>query len=1190
MIKKLILINSANFNFLEVSLEKDLFFLGDNGSGKTTVIRAIHYLFSGDVRNLGIPSDKDGFKEYYFKYANSYMIYVFEEFFIFTYKSGGEIVKIFSKQKFDIFKVMDEKRELFELDEIRRYVRSPNLKKTVKSLGEYREIIYGNNRQYLDFKFTSIKNNEIFLGLFNEIFNIDKSIIDSKSIKKAIQTTLDYEKKVIDFDHEEYLQKIYEFKSEYRFFKEFEKQKKNIDEAFALKESLLSLEEVAIELRAFMAYRVAFEREELQKAATLALKMDADLNATKEFYKRSAAVLSKCEKRFRELFNALALEARRIKALKEKFSQESALVARDRADRHEEILARQSELNQSYIKLKSGFESELDSIKKELEELTHKRDKELVREFDGKVFNKTQLLQNELSENEQKEELAFATRQNVALLSESEVREEITQFEADVKSAKSLVSAALEERETFVKKSKASREKEEDKKRAETKLKEESIDAKRREIRNFKLDLEDVERLHLRETRENESVYASELGELTKEIKKYQSMTSAKPNSFKEFLHEEVDGWESELYPVLDETLLDMSLDELKPKLLSQSKLFAIELNKEGLKSILTKEEAEKKTQALRLQEENLEISYMESTRKIESKRAKSREALEEKEGFAIKEIELLRDEINAMEERTLEQTRQLALKLQEAIHSYETRAKRFHTDIKNLERAIVDDLQVIETIHKELRVQRNAVNEAIKDLREAYLEDLSQETLKLKTWLRDEQKKIDELVKRKEEQKYKITKDERVKELETSLFEIDKELSESLLAKEFLAEYEKSKEEISELPRKESELENVKLKNEEFKKRLETKLENYEYKRDELLEAKKSFASRDKKLKKGASEFELLDDDFELATAKESDAFLHDLVEKYKSLIMEYKSKKVNLKTTLDKINALKNSQNEIEINFKFVEYDSVLFISATPNVIAQLDDVVEYKNKKLEMVKRSGHKKFINFVNNLLPQKMSIFNDSEDKFFSQVAKINKNLSEIDFGVIKNIKIDTQVGDKKSVAKLLGDLSANVANLSSLLNESSLFYDKDEVLVELNRLEMKFKEIKLELKGNSISLQDTIDLSLSFNENGKQIAQVSQLKNESSTGGSMLLKIAIAVSILKLFIKEDETPFFLIVDEVSRLHSDNQEKLRTFANSKGFGIVFVTPEPTYSKPEAIKYYRFRKNADDEFEAVELNL
>ena len=54
------------------------------------------------------------------------------------------------------------------------------------------------------------------------------------------------------------------------------------------------------------------------------------------------------------------------------------------------------------------------------------------------------------------------------------------------------------------------------------------------------------------------------------------------------------------------------------------------------------------------------------------------------------------------------------------------------------------------------------------------------------------------------------------------------------------------------------------------------------------------------------------------------------------------------------------------------------------------------------------------------MLPQKMSVFSDSEDKFFSQVAKINKNLSVIDFGVIKDIKIDTKIGEKKSIAKLL--------------------------------------------------------------------------------------------------------------------------------------------------------------------------
>lgn len=154
---------------------------------------------------------------------------------------------------------------------------------------------------------------------------------------------------------------------------------------------------------------------------------------------------------------------------------------------------------------------------------------------------------------------------------------------------------------------------------------------------------------------------------------------------------------------------------------------------------------------------------------------------------------------------------------------------------------------------------------------------------------------------------------------------------------------------------------------------------------------------SQDKKLKKGVAEFELLNDDFELISPIESGVYLYLLVEKYNAILTEYKSKKIDLKSKLDKINALKNSQNEIDVNFRFEEYDHNVFISESLNTVVKLDEIVEFKNKKLEIVKHSGHKKFINFVNNLLPQKMSVFNDSEDKFLSQVAKINKNLSEID-------------------------------------------------------------------------------------------------------------------------------------------------------------------------------------------------
>ena len=62
MIRRMILINSANFDLVDIDLSKDVFFLGDNASGKTTTTRAIHYLYNAEGRQLGIPSDKDSFE------------------------------------------------------------------------------------------------------------------------------------------------------------------------------------------------------------------------------------------------------------------------------------------------------------------------------------------------------------------------------------------------------------------------------------------------------------------------------------------------------------------------------------------------------------------------------------------------------------------------------------------------------------------------------------------------------------------------------------------------------------------------------------------------------------------------------------------------------------------------------------------------------------------------------------------------------------------------------------------------------------------------------------------------------------------------------------------------------------------------------------------------------------------------
>ena len=50
-------------------------FIGTQGVGKSTVLRAILFFYNADTQKLGIPVEKQSYTEYYFPYSNSYIIY-----------------------------------------------------------------------------------------------------------------------------------------------------------------------------------------------------------------------------------------------------------------------------------------------------------------------------------------------------------------------------------------------------------------------------------------------------------------------------------------------------------------------------------------------------------------------------------------------------------------------------------------------------------------------------------------------------------------------------------------------------------------------------------------------------------------------------------------------------------------------------------------------------------------------------------------------------------------------------------------------------------------------------------------------------------------------------------------------------------------------------------------------------------
>lgn len=219
------------------------------------------------------------------------------------------------------------------------------------------------------------------------------------------------------------------------------------------------------------------------------------------------------------------------------------------------------------------------------------------------------------------------------------------------------------------------------------------------------------------------------------------------------------------------------------------------------------------------------------------------------------------------------------------------------------------------------------------------------------------------------------------------------------------------------------------------------------------------------------------------------------------------------------------------------------------------------------------------------------------ESKFEKAKASINRTLAHADFGVIKDIRLvtDTSKSRNNSIGSLLQELSKKARDTVNLYSNKSLFYqDVPKSVENIRDIQDTLEEIKKKSSGGSINLFDTIDLSMSYIENGKKAENKQNIKDESSSGGNIMLKVAIAMSILSRYAKKitSDTPFFLIIDEISKLQSKNQDLLREYINENGFKTLYITPDPAYPDPERAIYYTFKniQEEDGNLEIRQMNI
>lgn len=74
-LSKIVFINSAHIRHEIIPLDGNVHFIGTQGVGKSTILRALLFFYNADKQHLGIRQGQQSFDEFYFPHANSYIVY-----------------------------------------------------------------------------------------------------------------------------------------------------------------------------------------------------------------------------------------------------------------------------------------------------------------------------------------------------------------------------------------------------------------------------------------------------------------------------------------------------------------------------------------------------------------------------------------------------------------------------------------------------------------------------------------------------------------------------------------------------------------------------------------------------------------------------------------------------------------------------------------------------------------------------------------------------------------------------------------------------------------------------------------------------------------------------------------------------------------------------------------------------------
>lgn len=1203
-LNKIIFLNSAHIPYAEVKLDGNVHFIGTQGVGKSTLLRALLFFYNADKLRLGIPKEKKSFDAFYFPYPNSYIVYeVMREngaYCVLALKNQGRVMFRFIDAPFDSKWFIDERKQVYgEWTKIREQVgKKHDVSSLVSSYEMYRDIIFGNNRrlELQPFRKYAIVESAKYQNIPRTIQNVFLNTkLDADFIKNTIIRSMSDEDNCIDLNF--YREQIKEFEQEYKDVSLWTKKEKNgevlvrrmADKVIDAYRTLLNNRRLIGEGRRELNYAERVAQELLPQYRLDIQESEAECNRVSRLIGEEQEKYGKERDKLSRELGVLDAQLKKTAAKRKHYEEihiedilqrvEQETIIEDERRRQE---AMKAELEKSYQNVVDKYKALLEQLDMDLRAFRNSKTT-LLNEHQAALMTQKEVLMQEWRKAETETREVFREKT-------SSVDEMIAQLVHE-ETALKIQKAKVAHENPFARE-------------METNEKEFAEFTARRflvetEIKEVELRIETLRQEAEKELEIADLKYQTSLDEPKKqkadveaEIRKIQNLLDKSKGSFSEWLDQNRKGWQENIGKVVDEETI-LYNDVLNPQLVADSSalsssssaasLYGVNIN---LTAVERKFRTPKELKEQLAEKEQLRADIIKQLNDLLNQHEENHKTLK---GKYLLQIRKLNESLHAKkaEMQLLPQTEKKlktqALELEKRLEKWRSQQMAELEDKQNA--LVADKVKKEENKHQlEMDLQRK-----LKALQTEYDRQVKVETQKYEVFAQDIQAQIEEKQNQVDARKQELLKAQRDelhgKGMDTQaldaynkrIAELDAELKYIRKNRDVVAVYRNEKIELFDQEpavrqNRKNKAEDKTMLEDKFRQRSErlqlqlseaqsqlTKLQTALKKLDAGLNAVRSFRRDETLCPLESNEIE------EKITTKDC----LTIVEELKRQIYEDGRSLDNFKKQSQQFLGMFSAHNTFHFNVSPVTEEEFIAFASNLCEFVENDKISEYQKRI------SGRYTDIIFR---ISKEVGDLTRREGDIGKTINDINHDFEERNFaGVIREIALRPLKTNDQLMLLLL--------RIRDFAEENQFNMGEMDLFATESRQDVNAKAVKYLLafmKGlldepnrKQLQVADTFKLEFRIKENDNDTGWVEKIANVGSDGTDILVKAMVNIMLINVFKekaskKSGDFKIHCMMDEIGKLHPNNVKGILDFANRRN--ILLVNSSPTTYNVEDYKY------------------